>query len=261
MTSSSANEARALAAPTSQQAFDEYQKAYFGAAALFFLWLVVAGLSFAERPLFGQDQLSSSAFVFFTLVAYVLIAYFLVLANPSGIDALPRSLARATRRGTLAEHCEGPAAKPAGRLESIFTNPWVPVTFEFLLVGWLIYASGGLAGSPYGPVPIGMIIIGQNVYDVRPIAFDGDAGLRGILVFAVRVAGQYWYPLSLSVSLLLGLELLQGWHPLVVRPAPPGELAFTTLLSLFVCMCATFVTRCADRSAPQSATSAPQSAG
>jgi hypothetical protein len=253
--SSAASETSASRAPSSQLIFDEYQKAYFGAAALFFLWLIVAAISATEKPLFGQDQLSGTGFVVFTIGAYALIAYFLLLANPNGVNALPRALAKATRRGvSFEEATTAPDTFEAhpGRLELILTNPWVPVTLEFMLVGWLIYASGGIVNSPYGPVPIGMIIIGQNVYDVRPIVFDGAAGMRGIFIFAARVAHQYWYPLLLSVTLLLGLELLQEWRPLVQRTAPPGELAFTTLFSLFVCMCATFVTRCSDRSAPQS---------
>lgn len=250
--SSVVREASAHDAPSSQLIFDEYQKAYFGAAALFFLWLVVAAISAMEKPVFGQDQLSSTGFIVFTIGAYALVAYFLVLANPNGVNSLPKSLARATRRGLTPEEIDVVESRP-GRLELILTNPWVPVTLEFLLVGWLIYASGGIVNSPYGPVPIGMIIIGQNVYDVRPIVFDSEAKIRGILVFAARVAHQYWYPLFLSVALLLGLELLQELHPLVQRPAPPGELAFTTLSSLFVCMCATFVTRCTDRTTPQSA--------
>jgi hypothetical protein len=187
----------------------------------------------------------------FTIGAYVLIAYFLVLANPNGIRALQRSLARATGKPAEASR-EEPIGAP-GRLELLLADPWVPVTLEFLLVGWLIYASGGVIDSPYSPVPIGMVVIGQSVYDVRPIAFDAKAGLlRAIAVFAARVAGQYWYPLSLSVSLLIGLEALQQWHPIVQRTAVPGELAFTSLFSMFVCMCTTFVTRCADRATPRS---------
>lgn len=255
VTSAVVGEASAPDASSSQLIFDQYQKAYFGAAALFFLWLVVAAISAMEKPVFGQEQLSSTGFIVFTIGSYALIAYFLVLANPNGVNSLPKSLARATRRGMASEEIEGAEVTEdrPGRLGRVLTNPWVPVTLEFLLVGWLIYASGGIVNSPYGPVPIGMIIIGQNVYDVRPIVFDSEAGISGILLFAARVARQYWYPLALSVSLLLGLELLQELHPLVQKPAPPSELAFTTLSSLFVCMCATFVTRCTDRTAPQSA--------
>jgi hypothetical protein len=57
----------------------------------------------------------------------------------------------------------------------------------------------------------------------------------------------------LLMCMLIGLVLLQEYHPLVTRPAPATQFLIVMLLSFFLGMCATFVARLSDRNAAQRA--------
>jgi hypothetical protein len=132
-------------------------------------------------------------------------------------------------------------------LKALTANLWVPVTFQFVLVGWLIYASGGIMNSPYSSVPIVMMMIGQSVYAAPSIEFEGDIKVRDVVLLLGRVGRAYRYPLLMVATLYLALMVLQENHPLVTHPAPAIEIVLTTLANLFFGMCVVIVTRRADR--------------
>lgn len=135
------------------------------------------------------------------------------------------------------------------RFRRVMANLWIPVTLQFWLVGWLIYASGGLKNSPYSMVLPAMLIIGQSVYPTSPIRLGADPRPRDFLVFVWRMACYYGYPQLMFGSLLVALVLLQEYHPLVTKPAPAAETIFVTQVSIFVVMCVVFVTKRLDRAA------------
>jgi hypothetical protein len=217
-----------------------------------FLVLVVASIAGIEG-LFDRQQTPTLALLSFVLLELVLIVYYGAVAASDRFQDLLRLLARAARTGVSSdvERCsaaeEGPASA-AGFARRLLTNLWVPVTGNFLVVGYLIYVSGGIANSAYSQVPIAMMLIGQSVYDV-PAAIDLSSGRRvpRVLVFVWRVAVLYAYPLCLMAFLLACLLLLQRYAPLVSTPVPGVETGLTTLVMLLASMCVTFITRKADR--------------
>jgi hypothetical protein len=234
--------------------FDDRLKASLAIVSNGLLVLVVIVIAGLEE-LFGRQQTPTLALLAFVLLELVLIVYFGALAASDRFQDLLRLLARAARtgvgvgggaeQGSTGEERSTSRASVARR---VLTNLWVPVTLNFLMVGYLIYASGGLANSAYSQVPIAMMLIGQSVYDV-PAAIELSAGCGAprVLVFVWRVAGLYAYPLCLMAFLLACLLLLQRYAPLVSTPVPAVETGLTTLVMLLASMCVTFITRKADR--------------
>ena len=230
--------------------FDDRMKASLASFANLFFLAVVCIIWGLEQA-FGGHQLSSINLVIFALGALVLIEWFNLRASPERISALFYMLGRAARSGVAKAP---PASKAANasdisRFKRFLCNLWVPVTLNFWLAGWLIYASGGITNSPYAQVPIAMMIVGQGVYDVPPIKLRTDTKVPEFLVFLGGVARLYWYPLILMVCLLSALVGLQTNLPLVIHPAPTLETLLITMVMLFASMCVTFVTRRSDRSA------------
>lgn len=233
-----------------QPRFNDQVKATFGAAWTVFLLVVVDLLRPVESPVFGHAQLLWLGLVVFNAGALLLVAWFCLLGAANEFDALFALLTRVMRAG-MGGH-EGSVLNTGraapGRLRRAVTNLWIPVTLQFILAGWLIYASGGFTKSPYNSVPIVMMLIGQSVYAIPSIGFNANIKLLDVLVvLPSRLARAYCYPLSMLVLLLVVLLLLQQHHPLQSRSAPPAEMAFTALLNLFFGMCVVFVTRRADQ--------------
>jgi hypothetical protein len=229
--------------------FDNYMKATLAVFAnLFFLGIVL--LIWGLEKIFGCHQLSGANLIIFALWALVLIQWFNLRASPDRAKALFYMLGRAARSGVTEAP---PAATEEGaadvsRLKLIATSLWVPVTLNFGLAGWLIYASGGTTNSPYAQVPIAMMLIGQGVYDIPPIELRSSK-IPKPLTFIGGVAQLYWYPLILMTVLLTMLVGLQAKLPLVTRPAPTTETLLITLVMLFASMCINFLTRRSDRDA------------
>jgi hypothetical protein len=209
--------------------------------AVSLLWVV-------EQPLFNAHQLAGSYLLVFIVGELTLTVYYL-LAQSDSMTRMLDLFTQAARSGISAEDVAsvGARKRPAGRLHRILTNLWTPVTLNFWLVGFLIYATGGITRSPYSQVPVSMIIIGQSVYAVPPIRLRPSSRAPRPVVFILSVARLYWSSLVVVVSLLTALVLLQRYAPIVSTSAPAGEIFLVMLVSLLASMCVTFLTRRADR--------------
>jgi hypothetical protein len=224
-------------------------QATIGAWLTVVLVVIVNLLWVTASLLVGEAQLSAINLMIFTLGGLIIIGWLGLRAASDKVDTLVLLLARITRIGAAEGDVDALDARDVipGRFRSFAANLWIPVTLQFLLVGWLIYASGGLTNSPYGPVLVVMMAIGQSVYHAPAIELGAEAKMRDVLVFIGRVTRLYVYPQLMFVSLLVGLVLLQEHHPLVTKPTPPAEMIFTLQLCIFVSMCVVFITRRADR--------------
>jgi hypothetical protein len=196
----------------------------------------------------GEGQLSSINLMIFNLGGLIIIGWLGLLASSDKVGVLVALLEKVTQTGAAErnENALDTTVAP-GRFQQAFANLWIPVTCQFWLVGWLIYASGGITNSPYAPVPVAMMIIGQSIYHVRPIQLGADAKLRDVLIFIWRVARFYGYPQMMFGSLLIALAMLHEYHPLVTKPVPIAETIFIIQLSVSIGLCVAFVVRRADR--------------
>lgn len=230
----------------------ERLQATVGAWSTVILVVVVDVLWGMAKLWTGEGQLSGINLMIFTLGGLVIIGWLGLLASADKVGVLFALLEKVTQTAGTSDDGKGvlDSAGP-GRLQRAITNLWIPVTCQFWLVGWLIYASGGITSSPYIPVPVAMMIIGQSVYHVRPIQLGADAKFRDVVIFIWRVACFYGYPQLMFGSLLIALALLHEYHPLVVRPVPIAETIFIMQLSVSIGLCVAFVVRRADRSAAQ----------
>lgn len=221
-------------------------KSLFGAVSTFVLLVIVCLISMFEATVFGQTQLASIGLQYFVAGGVFIIGWFILLSDSDRISALFALLAKTIRPTPpdVPDVPEGESPSP-GRFRRIITNHWIPVTFQFLLIGWLMYASGGLV-SPYTPVIVGMMMIGQSIYPTPSIGPVGKLTVRKLLLSFWRVGCYYGYPQLLFGSVLVTVALLQKYHPLVRTLPPFSEVIFTSQLSLFISMCVVFVTRSAD---------------
>jgi hypothetical protein len=229
--------------------FDDRLKAAMAAAANVMFTSVVVLMWGLEGPLFGGHQLYGSSPLLFVIFALTMVLYYGALATSDRFGRLADMLVQAAARGIVAEPegAEPQRSSRPGRARAIFANLWVPVTLNFLLAGWLIYASGGILNSPYASVPVAMMLIGQSVYGVPPIDLRGHSRLPRLVVFVLAILRLYLYPFMLIIVIELMLVALQRLHPLVRSPAPAAEFVISTLLILLASMCVTFVTRRADK--------------
>jgi hypothetical protein len=227
--------------------FDESMQATIGALLTIVLLVLVDLLWAFEKLSYGQSELPAVGIYVFNCGGLFISVWFCVLASREKIDTLLNMFAGATRTDIPAGDAEVLDVENVGGSSRFITNPWIPVTLQFLLAGWLIYASGGITNSPYSSVLIAMMLIGQSLYMTPSVTYDAHAKLLGAPAFMGGFARAYWYPLLMFVSLLVGLVWLQAHHPLMRRPAAAGEMFATTLLNLLVSMCVVFVTRRVDR--------------
>jgi hypothetical protein len=194
----------------------------------------------------GEGQLSTSNLLLVNTAGLLIVGWFSLLASAEETDALLALLAKpsdAPGREPAQPAAEHP--DPRGLLR-VLTNLWIPVTFQFALVGGLLWASGG-PYSPFVVVPSAMVFIGQSVYRVPSIELCEQPNVRDLLLFAWRVIRFYAYPQLIFASLLGVVALLQIYHPLRTRPAPIAETMLATQLTLSIGMCVVFVARRSDR--------------
>jgi hypothetical protein len=240
----------AVATHQVESAFDDSSKAVFGAAAVFLYWLIVTFIWLAEAPVFDRHQLTGQGLTTFTIGALAVIVWFSLLAMRDKLGVLLEMFRRVTRSNADECHSTPTPRTHCPPSSGVAANPWIPVTLTFLLAGWLIYVSGGITNSPYGQIPVAIVLIGQNVYKLPPIDYNPTGRLFGLPSFLRGVVRVYWYPIVLVALILVALTGLQAYAPVVRRAAPLGEILLTTFLTLLVCMCVTFVTRHSDRKIP-----------
>jgi hypothetical protein len=223
-------------------------KETIGMVANILLLLAVSVIWSAEDPLFGRHQISFQALAVFDGMTLMLIAYYGLLIAADKLTLLLTMLANAVRTDLVEDKDNSfDRSQGMGVIRRLTSNLWLPTTFNFFAVTWLIYASGGIASSPYFPVPLAMMAIGQSIYRAPAVTLGTGNATRRLLNFVVKMIHLYNYPLILVSSLLVLLERLQEVHPLVATPAPVPETIITTLLCMFVTMCVTFITRRADQ--------------
>jgi hypothetical protein len=233
--------------------FDDRLKALLSAVSNLLFLIAVVAIWGSEQPLIGRHQLSGSALVAFTIWELALIAYYGALAVSDDLGALPRLLTNAIREGVAStKEAPGPSHAAAARRPLrvvVASNLWLPVTLNFASVGWLIFASGGIANSPYNQVPVAMILIGQSLYAVPPMVLTSESRTPWPIMFVSQVMRLYWSSITVVAVLLTTLLLLQRYDPMQTRAAPPVEILLVMLASLIASMGVTFVTRRADRNA------------
>jgi hypothetical protein len=239
--------ARALQPDSSVPKFDDRMQALFGAISTFALLTVVTTMSLLEYLSRGHKQITLFHLAIFGLGACGIMLW-LVLRGTSDRFAVLMMLATSRRIDSAlnSERYAGCARLGPGRVRRALRNLWVPVTLQFALAGWLVYASGGISNSPYNMVPIVMLLIGQSVY-VTPEVDLLDTRPRHILIYVRDFARAYCYPLAMFVLLTTAVVLLQEHHPLVTRPAPLYEHYATMLVDAFLSMLVVHATRRADQ--------------
>jgi hypothetical protein len=234
-------------AHTDSPRFDDRLKTILAAAANLAFLLTLVGMWILEKPLFHRHQLSGSSLLIYTIGALSLIVYYGLRVVSDNIRTLFELLWQAVRAGVRDSTYARRSKKTTTPGHGFPAGLRIPVTFNFWLVGWLIYASGGLTNSPYSGVPIVMVLLGQSMYDVPPITLQSRRGIPPLASFGWSVAKIYGSSLSVVISLLATLVALQHWCPRVTSAAPTGETVAMMIVSLFASVCVTFVTRKADQ--------------
>jgi hypothetical protein len=237
-----------LSSGPAPEGFNHGMKSMFGAVSTFVLLVIVCVISIFELPVFGQTQLAFVGLEYFLVGGIFIIGWFILLSDADRICGLFALLAKTIRpasAGVQLDLFKIENVSP-GRFRRIITNHWIPVTFQFWLVGWLMYASGGLA-SPYMSVILGMMIIGQSIYPPPSIGSGGRLTPRQIFLSFWRVVCYYGYPQLLFGSLLIAVALLQQYYPLVTTLPPFAETIFIGQVTLSISFYVVFVTRSSDR--------------
>jgi hypothetical protein len=221
--------------------------------------LIVGDVFIAVADGLADDsRISELDLLIFNMGGLLIAAWLSLLASSDKLDLMLSKLAKVTRESAEAEHRDLPeaAGQGSGPLFRILTNLWLPVTFQFLLVGWLVYASGGLGGSPFVSLLVTMMMIGLSVYDLPSIELS-NPGLRALLVFVWRVLRFYAYPQLLSVFIMVALVPLQIYEPTHARPAPLAETMIATQLNLSIGMCVAYLARRFDQAGAASTDERP----
>jgi hypothetical protein len=223
--------------------------ATLGACSTFALLVIADAFLAAAEGLAGDSRISTIDLLVFNLGGWLIIGWLGLLASSDELDAMLLRLARVTREGVAEDGADplgGPDLEPA-RLARVLTNLWIPVTFMFLLAGWLVYASGGPTNSPFVSLPVTMTIIGQSVYHLPAIELRANPRPRDLLAFGWHVLRFYAYPQLLFGFILVALCLLQIYRPIRTNPAPLAETMIATQLNLSIGMCVAFLARRFDR--------------
>jgi hypothetical protein len=235
------------------QVFDDQLKAMFGAITTFVLLMIVLIQSTGENLAYHRGQISMVNLAVFTLGSLFVVIWFIVRGASEKFGELFALLGRVTQAGTVKGELDsvGGVGDFTRRRRRAIGNLWIPVTLQFALAGWLIYCTGGIMNTPYNPVPIVMMLIGQSVYVTPSIDLPTDTRVRSMFMVIWRITRAYLYPQLMFASLLVAVVLLQERYPLVTHPAPPLEVVLTILVSLFVSMCVVFLTRSVDQATRQ----------
>jgi hypothetical protein len=228
--------------------------ATLGACSTFALIAIVDAFLAVAEGLAGDDRISTIDLLIFNLGGWLIVGWLGLLASSDKVDAMLVRLAKVAGEdvaGQDARPLDGGDPAP-GRLALAVTNLWIPVTFMFLLAGWLVYASGGPTNSPFVSLPVTMMIIGQSVYHLPSIDLRANPTPRDLLAFGMRVLRFYAYPQLLFGLILALLCLLQVYRPIRTDPAPIAETMIATQLNLSIGMCVAFLARRFDRAAASS---------
>jgi hypothetical protein len=212
----------------------ERLKALFGGIMTWVLMSIVIAISTAEGVFVAHTQISFVDLVIFVVVGCVIAQWLSFRSSTDRLGALLLLFAAVVRAPGRPDGVElgGSRGPSHGRVSRALGNLWIPVTFQFALAHWLIYASGGVVNSPYTAVPAVMMLIGQSVYPA-PLVELPKVNTRELVKFFGRFARYYAYPLCMLVSMQAMIVLLQERYPLVTRPAPPVEIVLTTLVAVF----------------------------
>jgi hypothetical protein len=211
--------------------------------------LVVADIFLAVAAgLAGDERISMFDLFVFNTGGLVIVGWLGLLASSDKVDVMLARLARATTadRGDRGAPTDG-ARRSQGWLARALTNLWIPVTFMFLLAGWLVYATGGLVGSPFVSLPVTMTIIGQCVYEAPLIEYPRRPGVRALLVLFCRVLRFYAYPQLLFAAVMVTPGMLQIDGLIRAPAAPIAETMIATQLNLSIGMCVAYIARRFDR--------------
>jgi hypothetical protein len=222
--------------------------ATLGAWSTVALLVVVDVFIAASEWLAGDSRVSGLDLLVFNMGGLLIAAWLSLLSSSDKWDVMLSRLAKVTAEGAGGErrHLPESGRYRPGLLFRVLTNLWLPVTFQFLLAGWLVYASGGLGGSPFVSLPITMVIIGQSVYHLPLIELSGP-GPRALVAFVWRVMLFYAYPQLLFAFIMVALVLLQIYEPTHTGAAPLAETMIATQLNLSIGMCVAFLARRFDQ--------------
>jgi hypothetical protein len=223
---------------------DDFPELMLGASLTVTWMLITDVVSAAEATFTSGSCLSIHDLYLFNIAALAIAVWLGSLATlDPAREMLARFVAGAETKEPPRERAQG-SARAASRLGSAAGSRWIPVTGEFVLAGWLIHRSGGTLASPYAPVPLVMMAVGQSLYHTPALRLRRDAGFSNVSILVRDVLMHYRYPMFLCAAAMVG--------PIVLR-APAGRLApegmpiFTSLLGIVVCMCVVAAARWGDQ--------------
>lgn len=224
---------------------DDVPKLVLG-ALLMMVWAIMVDAISASEVVFADGScLSTKVLYAYNIAALAIALWAGWLATRARAAEMVASFVGASDPGEPAERRSGKSLRallgPAGRAA---LSPWVPVTGMFLLAGWLIYRSGGTLASPYAPVPLVMMAVGQSVYETPTLRFRRDAGLSNAPILLRDVVVHYRYPIFLFAVAEIGPIVLGA--P-AARPAPQGMTVFTSMLAIVICMAVAAASRWRDQ--------------
>jgi hypothetical protein len=224
---------------------DDFPELMLG-ASLTLVWMLIAdAVSAAEATFTSGSCLSVHDLYLFNIAALCIVVWLGSLATlDPAREMLARFVAGAETKEPPRGRAEGSARAASRRLSGAASSRWIPVTGEFVLAAWLIYRSGGTLASPYAPVPLVMMAVGQSLYHTPALRLRRDAGFSNVSILVRDVLLHYRYPIFLCTAAMVG--------PIALR-APAGRLApeempiFTSLLGIVVCMCVVAAARWRDQ--------------
>lgn len=218
---------------------DDFPELMLG-ASLTVAWMLIADAVSAAEATFGSGScLSTHDLYLFNIAALGIVVW---LGSLATLEPAREMLARfvATAEPGL-QTCQSSRRRARGSTRACLrllgkaaSSRWIPVTGEFVLAGWLIYRSGGTLASPYAPVPLVMMAVGQSLYHPPALRFRRDAGFSNVSILVRDVLLHYRYPIFLCAAAMavpIALEAPAG------RLAPEGMPIFTSVLGIVVCMC------------------------
>jgi hypothetical protein len=223
---------------------DDFPELMLG-ASLTVTWMLITDIVSTVEATFASGSCLSTHDLYLFNIAALAIAVW--LGSLATLDLVREMLARFVAGAEAKEPPRGRArgsARSASRLSSAVSSRWVPVTGEFVLAGWLIYRSGGTLASPYAPVPLVMMAVGQSLYHKPALRLRRDAGFSNVSILVRDVVMHYRYPIVLCAAAMVGPIVLRSPAG---RLAPEGMPIFTSLLGIVVCMCVVAAARWSDQ--------------
>lgn len=224
---------------------DDFPKLVLGASLTVAWTFIVDAISAGEAVFANGSCLSAHDLYLFNIAALGIVVWLGSLATLDPAGKVVAEFVAGAQVGEPADRRAGGSVREAWRrLRRAARSPWIPVTGQFVLAGWLIYRSGGTLASPYAPVPLVMMAVGQSVYDTPALRLRHDAGFFNVSILVRDVLLHYRYPIFLFALALVGPIALQAPAG---RPAPEGMPIFTSMLAIVMCMCVVAAARWRDR--------------